>query len=209
MTWQEPPQPMASMAQPDPHFEPPADLASRALPIETIAPGTALYRLHRSDLGALHFGKTGHNRFDDPQSIFGVCYLALSLEGAFAETCLRAVGATLLSYNFLAERSVTTLVAARTLRLVSLHGPGLAAVGATSIISSGIHATAQAWSRALHDHSDAPDGLSYRANHDNGEHCIALFEHTADALSETASDPLTADRKRLGVLLDRYKVALG
>ncbi|WP_458752574.1 RES domain-containing protein [Sphingobium xenophagum] len=104
------------MAQPDPHFEPPADLASRALPIETIAPGTALYRLHRSDLGALHFGKTGHNRFDDPQSIFGVCYLALSLEGAFAETCLRAVGATLLSYTFLAERSVTTVVAARTLR---------------------------------------------------------------------------------------------
>lgn len=198
---------MASMAQPDP--QPPADLASRTLPIETVAAGTALYRIHRNDLGAVHFGKAGHSRFDDPQGAFGVCYLAATLEGAFAETCLRAVGATILSWPFLAERSVTTIATIRPLRLVSLHGPGLAAIGTTSAISGGLHGPAQAWSRALHDHVDAPDGLSYRANHDNGEHCVALFERAADAISIQGSDSLTADRARLARLIERYKVALG
>ena len=200
---------MASMAQPDPHPLPPADLASRTLPIETVAAGTALHRIHRSDLGALHFGKAGHSRFDDPQGIFGVCYLGASLEAAFAETCLRAVGATILSWGFLAERSVTAIAAVRPLRLVSLHGPGLAAIGATSAISGGSHGPAQAWSRALHDHADAPDGLSYRANHDNGEHCVALFERAADAISIEGRESLIADRARLARLIERYKVALG
>lgn len=200
---------MASMAQPDPHPLPPADLASRTLPIEMVAAGTALYRIHRSDLGAVYFGKAGHSRFDDPQGDFGVCYLAATLEGAFAETCLRAVGATILSWAFLAERSVTTIAAIHPLRLVSLHGPGLAAIGATSAISGGLHGPAQAWSRALHDHPHAPDGLSYRANHDNGEHCIALFERCGDALATTRTEPLISDRQRLGGLLTRYHVGLG
>lgn len=198
---------MASMARPDPL--PPADLASRTLPIETVMPGTPLYRIHRSDLGAVHFGKAGLSRFDDPQATFSVCYMAASLEGAFAETCLRAVGATIVSYAFLAERSVATLDNVRPLRLVSLHGPGLAAIGATSAVSGGLHGAAQAWSRALHDHPDAPDGLSYRANHDNGEHGIALFDRAADAVSVRSSEPLTTDRERLVYLLERYKVALG
>ncbi len=148
-------------------------------------------------------------RFDDPQGVFGICYLAASLEGAFAETCLRAVGATIVSYAYLAERSVTTLANVRPLRLVSPHGPGLAAIGATSAVSGGPHAAAQAWSRALHDHADEPDGLSYRANHDNGELCIALFDRAADAVSVRASEPLTADRDRLADLLERYTAALG
>lgn len=200
---------MASMAQPDPHPLPPTDLASRTLPIETVATGTVLRRIHRSDLGAVHFGKAGHSRFDDPQGMFGVCYLGASLEAAFAETCLRAVGTTILSWAFLAERSVTTIATVRPLRLVSLHGPGLAAIGATSAISGGLHGPAQAWSRALHDHSGVPDGLSYRANHDNGEHCVALFERAADAISVEGSDSLIADRGRLARLIERYKVALG
>lgn len=200
---------MASMAQPDPHPLPPADLASRTLPIETVGAATALYRIHRSDLGTVHFGKAGHSRFDDPQGDVGVCYLAATLEGAFSETCLRAVGATVLSWAFLAERSVATITTLRPLRLVALHGPGLAAVGATSAISGGLHGPAQAWSQALHSHADAPDGLSYRANHDNGEHCVALFERAADAISVADSDPLIADHERLIRLIDRYQVALG
>lgn len=200
---------MASMARPNSFPRPPADFAARSLPIDTIAAGTALHRIHRSDLGALFFGKTGLSRFDDPQRGFGVCYLALSVEGAFAETCLRKVGHQFVPISFLDARAVTGLSAARPIRLAALHGPGLVAIGTTSAIAAGSYADAQAWAAAIHDHADAVDGLIYRANHDNGEHCIALFERAADAIITGDSSSLTGDRRRLSALLARYRVVLG
>src|SRR5262245_36560552 len=78
----------ANMAPPDRGPLPPPDFANRELPIETITAGTRLVRIHRNDLRPLFFGSTGSNRFDDPAKRYGVCYLATTLEGAFAETCL-------------------------------------------------------------------------------------------------------------------------
>jgi hypothetical protein len=199
---------MASMAQPDPPL-PPADFATRALPIETIDAAATFVRIHLTAFEALHFGRTGRNRFDDPKRSFGVCYLSRSLEGAFAETCLRAVGAQFVALSFLQARSVTTLAASRPLRLVAVHGAGLAAIGTTSAVSGGDHALAQAWAWAIHEHPDAPDGLIYRANHDNGELCVALFDRASAALGPAGVEPLVADRRRLGLLLARYGVGLG
>jgi hypothetical protein len=197
------------MALPDPAPLPPPDFASRDLPIETLPKGTRLVRIHRSDLGPLFFGATGGNRFDDPHKAYGVCYLSLTLEGAFAETCLRSVGARFVSLTFLEARSFSEIALTKPLRLVSVHGPGLARIGATGAVTSGPHVIAQRWSRAIHDHSEAPDGISYRANHDNGELCAALFDRARDRLVPADPTPLTADRERLAALLERYKVGLG
>lgn len=197
------------MAPPDPNPMPPGDFATRTLPIETIAAGTILHRIHGVRFDPLHFGTSGGNRFDDPMGGYGVCYLALSLEGAFAETCLRAVGAQFVAFAFLAERAAATIRVARPVRLVSLHGPGLAAIGATSLVSAGPHPISQAWSAAIHAHNDVPDGVIYRANHDNGEHCIALYERAQDAVRPDVSELFVQDRKRLASLLGRYGVALG
>jgi hypothetical protein len=98
-------------------------------------------------MGALHFGTSGDNRFDDPRGEYGVCYAARSLEGAFAETCLRAVGATLLSLQYLTSRSATMLTAIAELHLVQMHGPGLSRLGATAAVSSGTYDGSQPWSR--------------------------------------------------------------
>ncbi len=197
------------MARPKRHPLPPADFASRDLPIEAIPAGAAFVRLHRSDLGALYFGKSSTNRFDDPQGAYGVCYVARTHEGAFAETCLRAVGAQFVATTFLEARSFTTIETTRSLRLVLVHGPGLARLGATSVVSGSDHALSRVWSRAIHDHPAAPDGLLYRANHDNGEVCAALFERCRDRLIAGSSHPLLSDPARLGALLGRYKVGLG
>ena len=140
------------MAPPDPGPLPPPDFASRDLPIETVAAGTRLVRIHRSDLGPLFFGSTGGNRFDDPAKTYGVCYLATTLEGAFVENCLRVVGARFVALAFLEERSFSEIEVTAPLRLVSIHGPGLAQLGATGAVTSGPHAVAQLWSRAVHDH---------------------------------------------------------
>ena len=197
------------MAPPDAGPLPPGDFAGRTLPLETLGAGTRLTRIHRSDLGALFFGATGGNRFDDPARRYGVCYLAMTAEGAFAETCLRAVGARFVAMSFLEARSFATIEAVAPLRLVSLHGPGLARLGATGAVTSGPHGTAQAWSRAIHDHPASPDGIVYRSNHDNGEFCVALFERARDRLKEAGSRPVMGDRAGLAELLARYKVGLG
>lgn len=198
------------MAPPSPGPLPPPDFATRELPLEEIASGARLVRIHRSDLGPLFFGSTGGNRFDDPTKTYGVCYLATTLEGAFAETCLRSVGARFVSMSFLEARSFSEVEVTATLRLVSLHGPGLAQIGATGAVTSGPHAVAQRWSRAIHDHPTVPDGIAYRSNHDNGEICVALFEHVGDRLAPAGTPhPMTIDRDRLAGLLARYKVGLG
>ena len=198
---------MARMAQPKRYLLPAANFANRGLPIERISAGEVVLRIHRTALGALHFGNSGANRFDDPQQVYGVC--ARTLEGAFAETCLRAVGAQFVATAFLEARSFTIIETVKDLQLVRVHGPGLAQLGATSVVTGGDHAIAQAWSRAIHDHPSAPDGLLYRANYDNGEICAALFERCRNRLKLGPSEPLLSNRARLAALLDRYKVGLG
>jgi hypothetical protein len=171
--------------------------------------GTTFTRIHRSDVNSVFFGTSGDNRFDDPKRAYAVCYVALTFEGAFAETCLRAVGAQFVASTFLGARSLTTLEAMAPLRLVTVHGAGLARMGATSLVTGGPHTLAQLWSRAIHDHPAAPHGLLYRANHDNGEICAALFDRCDEWLERRQTQELFADRARLTALLERYKVGLG
>lgn len=197
------------MAPPSSPPAPPADLSGRALPIDVLAAGAALIRIHRRDQDAVFFGRTGDNRFDAPDGSYGVCYAAPTLEGAFAETCLRDVGARFVSRSYLAERAYSAIALVGELRLVALHGAGLAQVGATSAVTSGDHAMARRWSDALHWHSAQVDGIAYRANHDNGELCAALFERCRDRLGATQAQGLLDDRAQLAALLDRYRVGLG
>ena len=197
------------MAPPSPGPLPPIDLANRDLPVETIDAGTRLTRMHRSDLAPLFLGSTGGNRFDDPVRTYGVCYLATTLEGAFAETCLRTIGTRFVALTFLEERSFSEIEVTATLRLVSFHGPSLAQLGATGAVMRGPHSVAQLWPRAIHDHPSSPDGITYRANHDNGELCVALFNQAGARLKPSEPRPILEDRSRLAALLERYKVGLG
>lgn len=188
---------------------PPADFASRDLLIEAVLAGATFVRIHRSALDPLYFGASCDNRFDDPEGQYGVCYAARTLEGAFAETCLRQVGARLVPLSRLAGRSATELTVAAELRLVELHGPGLARLGATAAVSSGTYDVSQPWSRAIHEHPARADGIIYRSNHDNGELCVALFDRCCDRLRPGSTTGLMEDRAALAALLDRYKVGLG
>jgi hypothetical protein len=188
---------------------PPRDFARRGLPIERIPTGTALLRIHRLGVGPIFFGMSSANRFDDPRGTYGVCYLARTIEGAFAETCLRDVGAQFVALGFVAERAVARIETLHTLRLVAVHGAGLARLGATAAVSSGAYGPAQAWSRAIHQHPAHVDGLSYRSTHDNSQRCVALFDRGERHIRLVESTPLTTDRVRLGMLLDRYGVGLG
>jgi RES domain-containing protein len=176
---------------------PPADLARRDLPIVRLA-GPWL-RIHRQIHDPIFFGTTGLNRFDDPRRRYGVLYAAEALDGAFIETFGRSPGVNTVSQRQLDERAVALIDPARSLRLVDLTGPGLAHIGATGSLTSGSHAIAQLWSRALWAHASRPDGLLFRARHDPSCLSVAIFSRAARVIRATPVGGLM-DRPRLPLL---------
>jgi hypothetical protein len=125
---------------------------------------------------------------------------------------LAALGATLdfhhglLTRTELAQRALTTFRIRRDVRLVQLHGEGLAQVGYTADVTSSPppYDAPQALSRMLWAHSDQPDGILYRCRHDNSLLAIALYHRAADALEVVETEGLLGDRARLLGWRDRY-----
>jgi hypothetical protein len=193
---------------------PPANLHERALLVERFdAP--ILYRIHRRTLAPLWFGPGAGNapssRFDDPECprcAFGVCYLGLTREAAFAETFLRRPPVRFISRRDVDARGIAMILVRDPLRLVPVHGRGLGQLGATSTITSGPHAAARPWSRAIWEHPEQPDGLVYRCRHDDDQLAVALFDRARHKVEAGPSHPLRADKPWWGTVLDRYAVAL-
>lgn len=199
---------------PGPPPLPPAGLASRPLPLHLLPAGTVLARIHRAEYEPLFFGpgagRAPMGRWDAPAGEFGVCYLAEEARTAFAETFLRTPGETLLSDAALAGRSLARMRLKRALRLVALHGEGLARLGATAAVCSGPYAVCRAWSLALHGHPERPDGIRYRARHDDDGFAVALFTRGADALAVTTRYSLDSPHaaEELAAWLDLYGMGL-
>jgi len=175
--------------------------------------GTRWLRIHARSRDALWFGPILDgppvHRFDDPLGQFRVCYLGTTVDVSFAETFLRNPPVRILGFDDLAARSVATVEVRRELRLVPLHGPSLARLGTTTELASvRDYAFSQAWSRALWEHADTPDGLVYRSRHDDSALCVALYDRARDSLAIVADDSLTSDQKLLARLLKRYDLAL-
>ena len=176
--------------------------------------GTLLARIHPAGRDPLFFGPVPgsppRGRWDAPAGEFGVCYLAEQPHIAFAETFLREPGTTLIEESDLAPRSVAQVDVLRNLVLVSLHRPGLALIGATAAVVTGPYAVSRAWALALHGHSRQPDGILYRARHDDDGFAIALFDRARDAIAVSGTASLTASEMRttLGGWLDRYGMGL-
>jgi hypothetical protein len=139
-----------------------------------------------------------------------VCYLAEEPQVAFAETFLREPDTTLIEESALSPRAVAEVEVGRELRLVALHGAGLRRLGATSTVCTGPYAVSRAWALALHGHSSRPDGIRYRARHDDDGFAIALFDRAADSILVTQTTGLVSVelRSALAGWLDRYGMGL-
>lgn len=187
---------------------PPGWLAETRLPLDPVAAGTPLFRIHRRDRDPIFFGpgpgEPPTYRFDSPAGTFGVLYAGLSFAAAVAETLLRNPGRRMVSRRELAGRASCEITAARDLRVVRLHGTGLQTVGCDNAISTGPYDPCGAWAEALWTHPDRPDGLAYQSRHDPGEICVALFER--DDLRLGASDPVALSEQlhRVAAVLSAY-----
>lgn len=196
---------------------PPLPLPDRLpddLPTETLEAGETLFRFHGAQRDPVFFGPPpgvgASSRFDDPAGRFGVLYAGRDVAAAFAETFVRIARAHVLPEREVAARRLSVLVPTRELRLVSLHGPGLAALGLDARIASGDHGAARAWSAALFAHPSAPDGLCWRCRHDDAAFAVALFRRGEDApvRVEGRARELLAEPAVLGPLLARYRLGL-
>jgi RES domain len=194
---------------------PPADFATRSLLLDVLPPGKPLYRTHELAHAPLWFGPGGGSppvyRFDDPQGEFGVCYLGYTRMAAFVETMLRDLPTRVISEENLVHRRMSEVVVVADLAVVRAHSNGLVRLGSTAAIGGAklqfpgatgadSYAHAMAWSRALHDHPDQPDGIAFHSSHDDALECIALF-------SDRASDKVEATGKSAILLNMRSLIA--
>ena len=188
----------------------PHDLHERELPIVRLE-GPWL-RLHTVGREPVFFGRTGLNRFDDPEGEYGVLYAAEDAFGAFIEVYGRDPGLNLVAETDLRGRVLSELAVEGGLRLVDLMGPGAARIGATGAISTDPHELVRPWSRALYEHPTSPQGIYYRLKHDLDRKGVAIFDRegiVGAVRSEgrgTFMDPDNAGL--LGEILEEYDFGL-
>ena len=195
--------------------EPPADIASRKLPLVARPAGTQYVRIHRAVDGAVWFGwnpatkqfRPATNRFDASDRRYGVLYAAVSRDGSFAETIGRKPG-TFRSNDELAALVVTPLALTREVRLVDLHGgEAVGALGATGVVGVGPQSLARRWAKALHAHPETPDGIEYRCRHNSDEIAVALFDRIGEvSLTEIGVMPLASDLAWLNTMRVRHGI---
>ncbi len=189
--------------------EPPRGLDRLALRTVQV-PASRLYRLSRHATGEPHFGRSGANRFDDPARTagrrFGTCYCGLGLEVAIAETVLHdempVRGRFPIAARELEDRYCVRFAGAP-LTLADLTGAALKTLVGSSEISTTVpYDLPQRWSRALHRHPAAVDGLLYMSRHVNSEKAVVVFDRAAAKLERTTCRPLARTAGALAAVMN-------
>ena len=187
---------------------PPADFARRPLTVVDWQ-SEDLVRASRLPTGEPHFGRSGANRFDDSRTPvrFGVMYAGESLLVAIGESVLHdtvlAGGYYDVAYSEIFDRYAWRF-RGLSLELADLTGPALKALGADARLTSCTPYTIpQAWSRAIHAHPQAVDGILFMSRHINTQRSIAVFARARKTLKAGYPSPLNleADIEKICQLL--------
>jgi hypothetical protein len=161
---------------------PPPDIGKRKVAVLEFR--DRLFRTHNIDRNPIFFGKLG-NRFDAPDQSYGVLYAGGDAYCAFIETLASAAGTRVITTTALKAKALAEMTPERALRLIDLTQSGtLVRIGADARLFSGDYTVSQLWSRALHDHPVAADGLLYPSRLDPERRGNALFEDRAPRLKE-------------------------
>ena len=172
---------------------PPPASGHAKLRIQRLPPGTVWYRIvHRRHPSALHFGTGPDARWNDPRSLFGVLYVADSVEAAFAETFGHEVPSR---YPPLVDKFVDTLEleervlhrieSTREIVLGLFQGAGLAALNLDAeIIATSDYTLPQHWSRWVYDAPKGLDGICYPSRLLPNRENSALFDRCRSGLKE-------------------------
>ena len=167
---------------------------------------------------SLHWGKGRIYRFDAPEAEYGVLYVGSDECCAFIETfgdSRNAAGEIEVARDDLQHECIAVIRPTAALHVVDLTGPGLSNIGADGrLCVEDNYGVSQLWSRALWSHPDRPDGLLYRARHDQGRTSLALFKSDDQdgpgGLTEEVRGSLLAraNVRMLRNILSTYRVSL-
>jgi hypothetical protein len=201
--------------------EPPAWLDDVELPI--VEPSASLlFQCHTRKRGPLNFNPTPRGRFNAPHGEYGTTYLSTSPAGAFVETFVQDAprstsGQTLVTQARLDAYCLCRMdygreAATRPLRLVDLTGSGVVLIGATgelcALADIARLGLVQRWALRLYQHRDSPDGIYYRASHDQSRFSIARFDRARGVLTADCSTNILTDATQLAQILRHYGVGL-
>lgn len=201
--------------QPSEHPLPHPELASQTPLLHTVKAGEVLYRHHRIGKDPVYFGKSGDNRFDDPDCpashAFGVLYAGADPQCCFIESCGGTTGVPAVSGAYLEARAMATLELTKDLRFIDLFSTGgLTRIGADGRLFTGSYKVAQHWSAALKAHPTKPDGIRYPSRHDHTRVAYAIFSRPPSTFKVGSLGSLMtpANRTLLNSILTLYRVEL-
>ena len=172
------------------------DFPAGLLPL-TVPAGASIVRIHHVDHGAVWFGPKPDGRpayrFDAPAGEFRTLYAAAELTGAFVETVLRMAG-RIIARPFIAQRKWTILRATRDLVRAKVFDEGLIHHGVTADICAGDdYSISQRFAADLFAELPNADGIAYRARHNNGQICYAIFDRVGDTTLDPGESHRFAD----------------
>ena len=183
---------------------------------------SVLFQSHMRKRGPLNFNPTPRGRFNAPHGEYGTTYLSTSPEGAFVETFVQdaprsrqgqvAVTRARLESYCLCHMRYGPGAGTRPLRLVDLSGNGVVLIGATgelcALADIARLGLVQRWALRLYQHRDGPDGIYYRARHDQSRFSVALFDCASGVLTADCSTNMLANPVELARILSHYRVGL-
>jgi hypothetical protein len=179
--------------------------------VERIIVGTIWWRIHRAEHEPLRFGPSPgtvpHHRFDAPAGEYRVAYVGGTREASFAEVLLREPDVDYIAMDEIRARRLTRIRVRRAMAIVALHGPGLVRAGISAAATTGDDdPRSRQMAHRIWAGPEHPDGVTYRARHDDGEMSVALFDRAADAIEVVESVPLDDDPPWLASLAIPYGV---
>ena len=142
--------------------------------------GQRIIRVHQIGKGALWFGPAPrmppNYRFDAPAGEYRTLYAAEHLTGAFVETVLRQAK-RIVGWPFVEARGWTEFTCKRDLIFAKAYDEGLINHGITADICTGDDYTnSRRFAADIFAADRTVDGIAYRARHNNGQICYAIFD---------------------------------
>lgn len=179
-----------------PDYPPPAAAPSRPR-LTKLGKGSQLYRVHSASLSPSDFNPTsptyGHGgRFDSPDGQPAFLYASFSTRAAIAESLLRSApfddgGAREVGLAALRGRCLSELRVTADIKLVSLHGVGLARLGQDTWLvhsDSADYPRTREWATTIMRWSPSAAGVEWRPRNDDDGLAVCLYENRMPARLE-------------------------
>jgi len=170
------------------------------------------FRVHRTEKGAVFFGRNCNYRWDAPDKSYGVMYAGETWQAAFMESVLHDPHRKIIIEADLEKRSMALLNTTIPLRLVDLSdGRVLRELGLTSSDTQTFpYTTTQEISKAINTAGWKVHGIRYASRLDPDLACLALFDFPENMVSVHDLDLLVAPANQGLVcsILDQYKIGL-